>query len=171
MAFSYPSYRNTSRCSIYVLIFFWTFGLSFGMYFASMAEPDIASWMCALSYSGVSILGLLIVTLLPFFLSLFAVRFHQPWIIILLAFVKSFIFGYWRSFNILLFNNVGWLINFLLFFSDTCIVILLLIYWIVIFCQRRPSTMPLFWFIIITSCFLCMFDWWFISPILTAVLA
>ena len=164
-------YRNRSAFSIYFLIFIWTFGLICGAGFASTTELNISLWMYSFLNSRVSILSLLFWMFIPFIISLFAIRFNQGWIIHILALIKSFLYSYWRCLMIYIFVRAGWFVNLVVFFSDSCCILLLLNYWISGLFQMGHWTYKPFLVSLLLSGIICVFDFLFIATLLTTVLA
>ena len=164
--------QNKSDFRIYSLVFAWSFGLSCGMLFASIAEPYyLYSRMCVIQFLDVSISGLLISMLFPFLLSMFAIRFHITWPIFIFALLKSFIYCLSRCTFIYIYSGAGWLVNGLLFFSDTIVSFLLLWYWICAFSQIGKWNPRICLEFCIGAFFVCLFDYCFVLPTLTEVLA
>ena len=159
------------RLRILMLIFLWVLGLFLGLYIAAKVEPLIYSQMYVCGYTSVSIAGLLSVMLLPFVLSLLAIRFRVIWAIFFFAFLKSFLYGYCRSAFVFAYADAGWLMNFLCFFSDSAVTVALLMYWSS--CLKRPGRWNLRQYGIFSfaSLMICLFDYYYIVPIWSVVIA
>lgn len=112
------------------LVFSWCFGLSCGFWLVSPAESQFYLRMYALILQRGSILGLLAVNVLPFLISAVAIRFRISYLIILIVFLKSFLCGYCRCCILYAFGGAGWLIAFLLLFSESGSVVFLIWFWI-----------------------------------------
>ena len=118
------------RACIFSLLLFWCAGLLLGVYSGTAAEDVSLALMRAAAGSRVSIVNLLAVTVLPFLLSAFAVFFSRQWLIFPLCFGKAFSFGFCAYAVCGAFPGAGWLIRFLLLFSDQCFIPVLFWFWI-----------------------------------------
>jgi hypothetical protein len=115
----------------------------------------------------VSIVRLLAVTFLPFLFSGFAAFVSRTWLLIPIAFFKSFTFSAAYIAVMLSFGSAGWLIGFLLMFSSICTMPILILYWI-----RYSRKGFLLWkkialFLLIFV--LCGIDFYVISPFLAGL--
>ena len=90
--------------------------------------------MHGLHISSVSIVSLIIAVLFPFLFSAFAVYLGKPGLLYLVCFLKSWAFTLAAYGTVVAFGYAGWLVQFLLQFSD--ILLLWLLYW---FCLRHIS--------------------------------
>ena len=77
----------------------------------------------------VSIVGLVVV-LLPFLFSAFAVYLSKTWLFLPFCFLKAFQFAYVAGSVSMAFGSAGWLIRLLLLFSDGCTIPVLLWIWL-----------------------------------------
>ena len=168
--FSYIGGRADSF-HVYLLAFIWTFGLSGGILFSLKAEPLFTSRMCAGVLTSVSIPGLLLLMIFPFILSLFAIRFRAMWAVFILALLKSFIYGFSRCMIIHIYFRAGWLVNILLFFSDTAISLLLLWYWISCLAHAGKWTLKTCFGLCAGAVLICVLDCCFVLPVLTGIMA
>ena len=112
----------------------WLAGLLFGAAMFLSAGNHILPWMRGVPYGSVSISGLLCVTALPFLFSAFAVYISEPRLLLLVSFGKAFLFSYVSLGILSCFGSAGWLIRWLLMFSD--LMFLPALYW---FWQRHIS--------------------------------
>lgn len=113
-----------------LLAVFWIAGMLTGLHISNTVNAFDNSLMRAAVLSGVSMVGLLAVVLFPLILSAIAVYFSVPLFFFLLSFGKAFGFAF-CSFRILTaFGSAGWLVRWLLLFSDTCMSVVLLWFWI-----------------------------------------
>ena len=101
-----------------VLNFLWFMGLIFGGLLSSGCVSLFSNWMRAAYFADVSIVWLFAALLLPFLLSSLAVYFHQKWLLLPLAFLKAFLFGFSFCGIGSCCGRAGWLVCLLLFFSE-----------------------------------------------------
>lgn len=132
MRFSFFSYtpRSWRKAGIILLAFFWTLGLFLGIYSSFPMEDSFFRLMRAAAGCRVSIVGLFAVLILPFLFSAFAVYFSQPWLLLLICFLKAYCFGFCCFLTQISFGSAGWLLRLLLLFSDCCILPVLCWFWI-----------------------------------------
>ena len=110
--------------------FVWVSGLILGALTSVSADISLASTMRAALCGGMSIFGLLVVVLLTLFLSAYAVYFSQPVLLVSVVFLKAFLFAYTGAGLLTLYPSSGWLIRYLLMFSDTLMMPLLWWFWL-----------------------------------------
>lgn len=122
------------RACIVLLALFWCVGLFFGIYTACSFNDAFVPLMRAAVQCRVSIVGLLLILFLPFLFAAFAVYFSQPWLLLVIGFVKAFSFGFCCFAAQSCFGSAGWLVRLLLLFSDSCMLPVLC--W---FCVRHIS--------------------------------
>ena len=100
-----------------ILAFCWCAGLLTGCYFANCAGNIHYSMMRRATSCSVSIAGLVVV-LLPFLFSAFAVYWNRPSLMYIVCFLKAWSFTL-AAYGILnAFGSAGWLVRFLVQFSD-----------------------------------------------------
>ncbi len=107
----------------------WLLGLSLGAYVASQTTTIHNSWMQSLYYSRLSIIGFLAMLIFPFLLSAILFRMSFWKMVLLLFFVKAFAFSWLASSIILYFDGAGWLLRWLLLFSESIASVLLVWFW------------------------------------------
>ena len=111
-----------------ILAFCWCAGLLTGCYFANCAGNTHYSMMRRAASCSVSIAGLVVV-LLPFLFSAFAVYLSKTWLFLPLSFFKAFRFAYLAGIVSASYGSAGWLIRLLLFFTDGLEIAVLLWIW------------------------------------------
>ena len=94
----------------------WTLGLIAGAFSSVSAGDILLPTMRAALCSGVSISGLLTVTLLPLLFSALAVYISKPMLLLPIAFGKGFLYSFWAGGILRLFGSSGWLVQLLLMF-------------------------------------------------------
>lgn len=118
------------RSRNWFLALFWSLGLVLGCILFSRTDSVVLSLMRGAPDSSVSVVSLLGVITLPFLVSAFAVYLGRHRLLYTIAFCKGALFtcvslGVWTAFG-----AAGWLVRFLLMFSDILTVPLLFLYWI-----------------------------------------
>lgn len=152
-----------------ILALSWVLGLITGCTLCLSVDATTFSLMRMAPGRPVSIVRLLAVTFLPFLFSGFAAFVAQAWLLIPIAFFKSFTFSAAYTAVMLSFGTAGWLIGFLLMFSSICTMPILVLYWI----RYSQKCYPLLsWngFALIIMIFaLCGVDFFIISPFLAGL--
>lgn len=106
----------------------WSFGLLLGFAYGTNANPLHFQLMRVAAFEHTSIIGLVIVLYIPLLLSALAVNYMCPQMLLLICFVKAFLFAACSGVIAAEFGSSGWLIRFLLQFSDCCAVPLLYLF-------------------------------------------
>lgn len=166
MLFHHKSDVSNSRCrsSVWFLAFSWICGISAGLFLASCMHCDSASLMRALILERVSIVGLLIVLLLPYVLSVAAFYFSARALIYLIAAGKGICFSFCIYLLMAQFSTAGWLLCRLLFFSDFAILVPMFLFWIrCLNCDQQSLTRDSLRYLIVALGAWIM-DCCFISP-------
>jgi len=111
-----PEPSGLWRLTFRSLPFVWLSGLvcSVALYFK--AAPDFLPLMRG--SSSVSIVGSIFAASLPFLISAFAVLISKPWLLLCVAFLKTFFFGLVSLSLLLDYGSGGWLIRQLLMFHE-----------------------------------------------------
>ena len=110
-------------------------GYFLGSICSSSANSDLFPLMRTGAISGVSIVCLLPVLLLPFLFSAIAVYIGLKWLLIPVAFLKAFLFSYLFSHILVLFPNSGSLFAALFLFSDVLSLPVLCWFWLRCVCD------------------------------------
>ena len=116
------------HCSTYSLAICWCAGLVLG----SITAVSMSDMLVVMLHNCVFIRPLLMriicVSLLPFLLSAFALYIDEPWILLLIAAIKSFGFGFCAAGVSLAFEHSSWLVRSFFLFSDVISLPLLYFY-------------------------------------------
>lgn len=112
------------------LAYAWISGLLLGAVFSVSADDLLTSTMRAAVSGSMSISGLIAVILLPLLLSAYAVYYSQPILLVSVVFLKAFLFGYTGAGILFLYPASGWLIQWLLMFSDMMTLPILWLVWL-----------------------------------------
>lgn len=93
-----------------------------------MSRYSVSSVMLLLEYPQMSIVTGAVISALPFIVFYICLRFSAFWLIYPLAFIRMFIFVYCFGGITIAYADAGWLVRYLLLFSDFLSVPLLLWY-------------------------------------------
>ena len=118
------------KYAIIFLSFSWGFGLASGLLYSFCLYERYDPLVISASSVDVSIADIMFISVIPLVLSVLCVHFSLPVLLTPLAFLKAFCFSA-SSFRLLwTFGNAGWLLRFLLMFSDCALVVALLWFWL-----------------------------------------
>ncbi len=114
----------------------WLSGLLAGIFF-SVQNKDLVLPMMYTSFTGTSLLNLLIAVTFPFVVSGLILYFTTSWFLLPIIFFKAFLFSYCSCFISIAFVDAGWLLRWLFLFSSSFNVFFLLWFWfITIACDK-----------------------------------
>lgn len=149
----------------------WFLGLVTGILFSISASDSLFPTMRAAVSGCVSISGLLSAMLLPLLFSAFAVYISQPLLLIPIAFLKALIFSFLGMSIMAAYGSAGWLVRFLLMFSDCMMLPFLWWYWLqAISCPRRAAVRNTA-LVFVIAVMIGSFDYCVISPFLAKVIS
>lgn len=114
----------------------WFLGLLSGAIYGCHTDPAYLHMMRAAAFDRVSIVGLFLLLYFPLFLSAFAAYINKPHWIVVICFVKTFLFASCSFALYDVFHSATWLVRIMLQFSE---VISLPFYYL--YCLRNISTM------------------------------
>ncbi len=117
------------KASNFILAFTWLAGFLCGVLVSLRTGNSLASLMRSALYAPVSIVGLLCVTALPFLFSAFAVFLSKPILLLVICYVKAFLFAFCSTCILQAYGSAGWLIQWLLLFGDCLSMPLLYWFW------------------------------------------
>lgn len=121
--FSCKSFLNR-----YLLISFWFVGLLFGLYFTSDTSVSSVSLMRSVTQDRLSFIGLFLMFTFPFFISAALFRLSKPLLILPIIFFKAFTYSCCLYSVMFAYGEAGWLVRWLLLFSESCIIVLFIWY-------------------------------------------
>ncbi len=150
--------------SKYVISCFFTFGLLLSFLAASAVGEALLPAMRMVQFSHVSIIGLLSALIIPVFISAFAVYSNESWIIPILAFLKSFTFGYCAFAITAAFGSAGWLVRYLILFSDIHLICILWWFWLRHYPEKGKRILLDTAIAVTTAVFICLLDLLLIEP-------
>lgn len=126
--FTNASFRRTLYVSMLCLT--WCIGLLTGIFFVEEISYNLFPLMRSAVSSRMSIVGLFLALIIPFLLSAFCIHFFHPLLTLIICFFKAYLFSVCAYGIVLSFANAGWLLRFLLLFSDSYANVFLLRFWI-----------------------------------------
>ncbi len=109
------------RSDLSLLIFVWLAGLLLGT-MAIWLDPFFFSWMRPQLSDRVSIVSSIVAAVFPFLLAALAVHINCKVLLLILAFLKTFSFAFCGFLIFHAYGSAGWLLRFLLMFTDICIL-------------------------------------------------
>ena len=118
---------SLQHCKL-LLVICWFAGLISGIAYSHCMQP-FASLMRGAASGAVSIVGLGAVLFLPYLLTVSAVLFSRSGFLFLIAFSKAFSYAVCATWVEFVFQNSGWMIRFLLLFSASTSLPVLLWLW------------------------------------------
>jgi hypothetical protein len=142
----------------------------FGIFAAYTASELLISLMRESVECSVSIPGLLTAAVLPFLLSAFAIGFGEPWLLLIISWVKAFGFGFCACGVSLAFGQCSWLVRPLFLFSDLCVVPMLYFYWLRHIGNEKKSTRWELPAILCASGAVAYLDYCFVAPFLVSII-
>ena len=104
------------RSDVTLLFFFWLAGLVIGT-LVLVPDPPL---MRPQPQAGVSIVSAIVTTILPFLLAALAVHINRKKLIWFICFLKAFSFAFCGALIWSSYAGAGWLVRFLLMFTDIC---------------------------------------------------
>lgn len=152
-----------------LLCFCWILGMVLGAVFSAGADSTFLLLMRRTDFS-VSIVGLLLVAMLPFLFTAYAVFLSNRFLIIIFAFLKAFSFSYCLFGLSVVFGNGFWLAWIILMFSDLGTLPVLMWLWIHCLGPSERSLRTKFICCLSVSALVVMVDYWMISPFAACIL-
>ena len=155
------------KCTVIALVCSWLSGLCFGFLAAKNVAIDFCTLCAALQKeAAVSIFA---VMLFPFVVSILLVYMRQSWLLTVIAFFKSFSFVYVSRILMRDFGSSGWLIQFLIMFSDCASLPLLWWLWCRLLDSKREALLSLSIPPVLAAIAIGIMDDRYISPVLSAL--
>ena len=111
-----------------LLALLWALGLAAGAIAFARIDIDLVSMLTQTAEMQPSLGSLLVTSTLPFLFSVVAVYLDSPRNLFWLSFLKAFCFSYVSCAVMTAFESAGWLIRWLLLFTDICSVVVLYLY-------------------------------------------
>lgn len=155
----------------FLLILIWFLGFFAGIWIAAQTSTTTSSLMRSVVNDRSSIVGLLTVLTVPFLVSAVLFKLSLPLLGLFIVFIKSLLFSCCSYGLVLAFGDAGWLVRWLLLFSDSSVIVLLLWFWIRnIAGQGSNFKTDLLFCILITVLIGCV-DYYIISPFVAVLLS
>ena len=155
------------KYAVSVLACSWIAGLFLGIFISGKVSLDLD--ILAVAFQNRSSIILMTVMLLPVVASVFVQYAQQLWMLPLVAFLKSFSFAYVSRIIFIHFGSAGWLIQFLVMFSDCILLPVLWWFWCRLLQDKQRSSISLAVLMIFLTIIITVFEDFFIFPILSAL--
>lgn len=159
--------RKGSR---FFLAFFWLTGILSGAWISVSAGAPLLSLMRSALNGSVSVVGLLLVTTLPFLLSALAVFLSGPGWLFPLSFGYGFVYAYVSLAVLRSFGSAGWLIRFLLCFSVSAVTPILYFFWLRHVAGDGNNTVSEVFFFLSLAVLIGSIDYSLVSPFLAGLI-
>ncbi len=156
--------KSHCRNPVWILAFSWVCGILLGLFLASHMHGDFTSLMRTVVISRVSIVGLLVMLLLPYVSSVAAVYFSRPAFLFLCAAGKGLCFSFCIYLIMAQFPSTGWMLCRLLLFSEFTVMIPMFLFWIRLLDGGRQSLKHDSWLYLIVALVAGGVDYCIISP-------
>lgn len=148
-----------------LLVFVWLFGLILGCYFATVASSNESIHIVRqVLQSEPSIIGLFISLIIPLVTSFLAIKLRLNLLILPIAFIKAVCFSFCAMCLIFAFGDAGWLLCRLYVFSDSCAVVVLLLFWIHCIPGDVVALNKNFCYCLVSISAICFVDYFLVSP-------
>lgn len=132
-------YQKWKKYSTALLLIFWVTGSVLGFFFARADRDELVPLVRLVVSRPVSISGILVVDVLPFLVCTLAVFSSEFWLIPVFGGMKSFAFSYNACAVSMAFGRSGWLIRWLLMFSDMLLIPALCVFCVRYLSDNRPQ--------------------------------
>lgn len=146
-------------------------GFTLGVYAASMADTRLLDIMRTAACRPVSIVGLLAVAILPFFLSFLIVYSGHPVFLLPICFGKAFSWSYCSYLTVCAYGSAGWLIHFFLMFTDSALLSVLFWFSLRYITGKRPAILRDAAVCLVLAVTVAFVDLGYISPYLMMLTA
>lgn len=140
-------------------------GLSAGIYTASTLSLSTLSFIRLILYDRTSIAVLIVTRFLPFLAAFIVCLLSRPIFVIPITFIKAFSFAFSAFGIVLAFGNAGWMMRWLLMFSDSFSVLLLAWFSIRNLSDNQKSLIKDFAACFLATMFFCVFEYFAILPL------
>lgn len=162
--------RIWAKGSVYFLAFFWTFSIFTGVILGSKSVPHISSLMLSAASGPMSISGMFLIFILPLVFSVISIRLKVSFLIVPLAIIKGFFYGFLSASICVAFGSAGWLICLLFMFATSILTVILLWFWFKYIYNPNSHLMRDLIFYAAICIFLLAFDMFVISPFLSVII-
>ncbi len=157
------------RVSRYAVALCWLTGLLLGFCAAKSAGTTLIWAVKGAAYGSVSLLRLLLICVLPFLICCAAIYLNENWLLLFGCLYEAFSFGFCAVGIGLTFGSAGWLIRFLLLFSD-CMSLPAMLFICLFFAGKHTHIKALSIVSIVYATAVAVFDYLCIVPLLQAAI-
>lgn len=152
-----------------LLIICWLAGLLIGFIYAKGHCTELYFLMRIAVAQRVSIVGIVFSLSFPLIISAIAIHLDSPLVLSILAFLKAFCFGCCCCAVVAAFGSSGWFIRWLLLFSDSCIVVVLLWLWLKSFAGDEHTIHADVLISIVIAIIIGCVDYFVVSPFMVSL--
>ena len=161
--YSFVAKLSSSKASLFISLS-WILGIVLGALLALRLKEYAVSLIGIADNYRVTILGLLVVVLLPVSISLIACKLKALYPIYLFIWCKGICFGYSVPAMLWSYGRAAWLLHFLLSFSSMLTLIPMFCLWLSICSTDRTLAVKHIILIFIFSFFVGLIDYFLVSP-------
>lgn len=161
--------RRIFVIQILPIILFWLIGMILGAVCAQLTYHGFSPYLRASVLRRVSFLGLMAVHGFPIILSVLIVRFNRLSLFYPLAAGKAFCFSFCLCAVRCCFGSAGWLVRWLLMFSDSCMLLPLTWLWLRCVSCRCATFKRDVVICSAISAVICIVDYFVVSPFLVSL--
>ena len=154
------------KSELVILALFSFYGVLLGTLVSYAPDSLFSSLMHRTITSPATIVSLVSITFFPFLITAFIMFLSKTYLFFLLAFLKCFSFSFLWSCICISFPNAYWLLQPLLLFSDSVVLVLLHWLWIRHLHSIRDTAIGDMIFCLAVTLAICFIDCKWISPIL-----
>lgn len=147
----------------------WLIGLLLGTLFSVNLDDTFSSLMRPSISEGLSIFRQLAMVCLPFLFAAYAVSINKPGLLLLLCFVKAFCFAFCGMLIYYAFGSAGWLVRYLLQFTDVLSVPILFWYCLRHIDRQNNAKRDLMICALLAASIACI-DYFAVSPFLAELI-
>lgn len=145
----------------------WILGLIFGLWVISSAPADLSYTNDFFRrYTPVSMIS---VSLFPVLVSFLVVFAERSWVLLVISFLKAFGFAYTSCLVTRGYGSAGWLIRFLVMFSDCISLPFLWWFWCQLLKGRLKISVPMVFSVSVPAIAIGILDIQVISPFLSTL--
>lgn len=153
------------------LISSFVIGILSGIVAAQYADRDLLSLLCSAPAHTASFPVLVIVSITPLLLCFLAVYIGRTFLLHVITFFKAFSWSFCSYLVLIAFRSTGWLIQFLLLFSGSCLLVLLCWFSLRYISGSKQYLLRNWTIIFFLAVSACCIDYCVISPYLVNLIA
>jgi len=169
-AYSEQATLTSTKLRLAFLALIWFAGFGAGLMIYRSAQTVLVSVMLGASHSTLSIVGLLLMILLPILITVIAVHDSKPALLYVLCFLKAVLYSVAVLSVYGTYGSSGWLVQFLLMFTENCTMACLWLLWIHSILTRFRVSQRIVWICSGAALSAGLLDLFVISPFAVSVM-